>query len=190
MSKMFLQFIVHWDVYLNSSTLEESSTVPDRSGVYLQCHAVHTAGTLHPMQCTCSIGCSCTCSVRAAQTAATLQLHCLYTPLRSGVEYNVSALRNCNKSLDILVFYLLPPGCRTINLINLRSPEIRSTRVLKSWGRLSALIKISQLSKRTRVGLSVFPVWRTYVFTCSYHHLPTETLHFSQTLDFFRSSNT
>ncbi len=121
---------------------------PDRSGVYLQCHAVYTAATLQPMQCTCSIGCSytadtlqtavytvttlhvhcstlqvhcyytagtlqlavytantlqngllqrhfvhctytaskwqCTCSVRAAYTAATLELYCLYTPLRSG----------------------------------------------------------------------------------------------------------
>ncbi len=67
---------------------------PDRSGVYLQCHAVCTAATLQPMQFTRSIGCSwqhfctlqytATCSVHAPYTAGTLKLYCLYTPLRSG----------------------------------------------------------------------------------------------------------
>ncbi len=101
---------------------------PDRSVVYLQCHAVYTAGTLQPMQCTCSIGCSYTAdtlqtavytvptlhvhcrylhcrmvsygsilytahtlpssgSVPALYVQPSLQLHCLYTPLRSGLIY-------------------------------------------------------------------------------------------------------
>ncbi len=65
---------------------DEIHALPDRSGVYLQCHAVYTAGTLHMLQCTCSIGCSYTAhtlpasgSVPAVYVQPTLQLHWNYT---------------------------------------------------------------------------------------------------------------
>ncbi len=53
--------------------------------VYLQCHAVYTAGTLQPMQCNCSIGCSYTLytahtlSVSVSVPAVYVSLHCSYT---------------------------------------------------------------------------------------------------------------
>ena len=73
-----------WDTILSyynlsSVCLGESqggTPFPDRGGVYLQCHAVYTAATLHPMQCVPAV---------YVYTAATLELYCLYTPLRSGL---------------------------------------------------------------------------------------------------------
>ncbi len=61
--------------------LSRTSGYPERSGVYLQCHAVYTVGTLQPMQCTCSIGCSYTADTLQTEvyTAGTLLLHCKYT---------------------------------------------------------------------------------------------------------------
>ncbi len=50
--------------------------------VYLQCHAVYTAGTLQPMHIHHTLPAS--GSVPAVYVQPTLQLHCLYTPLRSG----------------------------------------------------------------------------------------------------------
>ncbi len=54
---------------------------PDRSGVYLQCHAVYTAATLQAMQCTCSIGqqvavyLQCMCSLHCSYTETILLVH-------------------------------------------------------------------------------------------------------------------
>ncbi len=59
---------------------------PDRSGVYLQCHAVYTAATLQHTQCTCRIG-----SVCAVYLQPTLQIHSNYTAytLHFGLGKNV-----------------------------------------------------------------------------------------------------
>ncbi len=57
---------------------------PDRSGVYLQCHAVSTAATLLPMQCTCSIGCS--------YTADTLQTAVYTVPTLTAFLYTAHTL--------------------------------------------------------------------------------------------------
>ncbi len=72
--------------------------------MYLQCHAVYTAGTLQPMQCLTPVWrdtLQCTCSLHCSY------VHCLYTPLRSGVwvcsypistQINQWALFQCNGS--------------------------------------------------------------------------------------------
>ncbi len=55
---------------LSQSTKVIVFAIPDRSGVYLQCRAVYTAGTLQHKQCTCSVG---------KYTEDTLLLHFGYT---------------------------------------------------------------------------------------------------------------
>ncbi len=74
MSKLLLQFIVHWDVYLNSVDYYFTGT------------------TCHP-----------------------------------------NMLRNCNKSLDILDFYLLTPGCRTKHCIFTNSQTLLKISCLQQF---------------------------------------------------------
>ncbi len=65
---------------------------PDRSGMYLQCHAVYTVGTLQPLQCTCSIGCSYTADTlhTAVYTVPTLHVHCSYSSIFVHCTYTAS----------------------------------------------------------------------------------------------------
>ncbi len=72
--------------FFRYNSVWNKSRSPDRSGVYLQCHAVYTEGTLQHMQCTCSIGGLkhfCTLHLHCQQVAVymqpTLQLHWNYT---------------------------------------------------------------------------------------------------------------
>ncbi len=61
---------------------------PDRSGVYLQCHAVYAADPLQHTQCTfCLTRAPFWAIMTALYPADTLKLYCLYTPLRSGSNY-------------------------------------------------------------------------------------------------------
>ena len=72
----------------NHLSVPPTAMYPDRTGVHLQCPAVHTADTLQYFQykeCTCSVGCKiavrtakpmqCTCSPHCMYTAHTLQMH-------------------------------------------------------------------------------------------------------------------
>ncbi len=79
---------------------------PDRSGVYLQCRAVYTPGTLQHMQCTGSVvvpvGQNTTLLVPAVYVQSTLYVHCLHTADCSvhGI-YTVHTLyMHCSNFLD------------------------------------------------------------------------------------------
>ncbi len=73
-------FAMHSSTYFWFQYLRQTH-FPDRSGVYLQCHAVYTADPLQLTQCTCSIGCSYTIETlqTAVYTVPTLYIHCIYT---------------------------------------------------------------------------------------------------------------
>ncbi len=88
--------------------------------VYLQCHAVYTAGTLQPMQCTCSMAAFCTLHIHWQQVEVYLQctcsLHCSYTActLHFGLggrmkvlQYSTGCAGECSEVTKSTVPYLL-----------------------------------------------------------------------------------
>ncbi len=91
---------------------------PDRSGVYLQCHAVYTAATLQPKQCTCSIGCSYTSDTlqTAVYTVTTLHVHWSYLDLQGWI--------HCIYTADCSVHFAY-----TVYTLHIHCSEL----VIKEW---------------------------------------------------------
>ncbi len=98
--------LVHMGINGLRFTQASISRFPDRTAVYLQCPAVHTADTLQYMECICIGGCKYTsdtlqsalqsqCSLQAAHTANTLHVHCMCTPVQSGFYQPNSTLNRC-----------------------------------------------------------------------------------------------
>ncbi len=71
----------------------------DRTAVYLQCPAVHTADTLQHMECTCSGGCKYTSAFYPC-LAYTLHVHCTCTLVKSGYAPGLSTIHTAAGQKD------------------------------------------------------------------------------------------
>ncbi len=67
----------------------------------------------------------------------TLILWIIQTYYFTGTTCHPNMLRNCNKSLEILNFYLLTPGCQTINTIAPYMEMLQINESLHHWSALS-----------------------------------------------------